>query len=861
MEKKKKLIRLSDAVRPQDYELTVFINPEEGIFSGRVQISIYVLEPITSLTLHSQDLEIGQARVESAQDSYWINTHLNPENTTITLDLPVEIGMGSMVLDLPFSGKINQQMKGLYLAHAKNQGTEERYAFTHFEPTDARRFFPCFDEPSFKATFRVTLTAPEHLTTLSNMPPTRETKGKGLKTVEFGTTPMMSTYLLALAVGRLVSKTRTIAGTHVSVWTIPKDIHLSDFAMEVTEGVLPLLNDYFDMPYPYPKLDLISVPDFAMGAMENWGAIFFRDSCLLIDKASSSTKAKRRVANVITHEIVHQWFGNLVTMAWWDDLWLNEAFATWLACKMVDQWSPQWRSWDEFQQEKAVPLELDALDNSRPIISEVESSAEIEAMFDPLTYEKGAAVLRMFEHFLGEEVFRAGIRSYMKRFQFQSTNADDLWEELERASNQPVRTLAKDWLTQPGYPMVTVKPIPNDQRAFEFQQQKFSSHGKENKPKGKWTIPLVLHYKDSTGIHKHRHLMQKEKTQQTLPGTGPVEWIYANGDEAGFLRVGLDKTLRKNLLSAARTSLSPSERVGFINHTWAVVFSNVSPIDDLMETLSAFKGDTTRVVVEMLSSYLETLSDRLIELENKEMMAPFTENLFNTIWEELGWEGKTDEDDEMRLVRNSTLWTLGYVARSQGLLKQIEPKLEEFHSNPSTLDPTLVDTLVRLGAKMGDEGRFTEYQSFFQKAQTPEERDRYLIALSDFPDPKLTDRLMEMTLSDTVRGQDLWRPYRYLFSNPVHQGDTWNFVKSHWKEIKEKTGPVGAHRMIQSTKALWREDWHKEVSSFFKQPANQIESAAKALDQTLEFIQLGIKFKATQQEPLIKWLKNFGASR
>jgi aminopeptidase N len=263
----------------------------------------------------------------------------------------------------------------------------------------------------------------------------------------------------------------------------------------------------------------------------------------------------------------------------------------------------------------------------------------------------------------------------------------------------------------------------------------------------------------------------------------------------------------------------------------------------------------------MLSSYLETLSDHLIEPENKEIMAPFAENLFNPIWEELGWEGKIDEDDELRLARNSALWTLGYVAGSQELLKQVEAKLEAFHSNPSSLDPTLADTLVRLGAKIGDKDRFNEYQSLFQKAKTPEERDRYLIALSDFPDPELAEQLMEMTLSDAVRGQDLWRPYRTLFSNPVHQETTWNFVKTHWKEMKEKTGPVGAQRIIQSTKALWREDWHNEVSSFFKQPVNQVESAAKALDQTLEFIQLGITFKATQQEQLIKWLKNCDPSR
>ncbi|HEX9758624.1 MAG TPA: M1 family metallopeptidase [Nitrospiria bacterium] len=857
MTKGKKMARLSNSVSPKEYQIKVSIHPEQGIFSGRVQILLHFNEPVRFITLHAQDLEIGQARIEFEKKDRFINPQLDPTNTTVRFDLPNEFTEKSGVLEIPFSGKINQQMKGLYQAKAKIEGTEEKYAFTHFEPTDARRFFPCFDEPGYKATFQVTATAPAHLAILSNMPAGKETIEKEMKTVEFETTPVMSTYLLALGVGRLVSKTQTIAGTQVSIWALEKDIHLSDFAMEVTEGVLPLLNEYFDMPYPYPKLDLISVPDFAMGAMENWGAIFFRDSCLLVDKASSSTKAKRRVANVITHEIVHQWFGNLVTMAWWDDLWLNEAFATWLACKIVDQWSPQWRSWEEFQQEKAVPLELDALDNSRAIISEVGSSAEIEAMFDPLTYEKGAAVLRMFEHYLKEEPFRAGIRSYMKRFQFQNTVADDLWKELEAASNQPVRTLAKDWLTQPGYPIVAVKPVSQKERTFQFHQKKFSAHGDAKIQKGFWSIPLVVHYKDSTGIHKHRFLMQEENIQQTLPGNGPVAWVYPNGEEAGFLRIQLEKNLWKNLLSSAQTSLNAAERVGLINHTWAVVSSNVSPIDDFMETLSAFKGDSTRVVVEMLSSYLEELTERFLEKETRPLMGRYVKNLINPVWEKLGWEGKKDEDDEVRLARNSVIWTLGYVVGPQELIKQIEDKLKKFHSNPSTLDPILVDTVVRLGARNGDEALFKEYQTRFKQAQTPEERDRYLIALSDFQAPELANRLMEMTLSDAVRGQDLWRPYRYLFPNPVHQEATWTFIKTHWQNIKEKTGPIGAHRIIQCTKALWREDWHKEVASFFKQPENQIESAVKVLDQTLEFIELGIKFKAAQQERLIKWLKNF----
>jgi puromycin-sensitive aminopeptidase len=756
---------------------------------------------------------------------------------------------------LTFAGSLNRQMKGLYEARAVVDGIEERYAFTQFEPTDARRCFPCFDEPGLKASFRVQVTAPAHLTVLSNMPALSETREGSSKTVRFAETPVMSTYLVAVAVGRLAPKRRTIAGTDVAVWALPTDLALADFALDVTAATLPLLNDYFGLAYPYPKLDLIAVPDFAMGAMENWGAIFFRDSRLLVDPARASTATQRVVANVIVHEIVHQWFGNLVTMQWWDDLWLNEAFATWLACKIVDQWRPEWRSWDEFQLEKHVPLALDALDSTRPIAAGADTPAEIEAMFDPLTYEKGASVLRMFEQFLGDDVFRNGIRAYMKEHQFANTVAADLWRALDAASGRPMGAVALDWLTQAGYPVVHVRAAGPDRRTLQLTQQRWSAHGGRRSAPGHWRIPVVIRYEDSQGVHAHHVLLDQDQASVTLPAQGEVAWVYGNGMESGFYRVTHEPELHAALLASGWTRLDAAERVGLLNHAWAAAESGAAPIDAFMDVLPACRGDGTRVLVEALAGYLDTLAERIVARAERPVFARAARDVVAPTWERLGWTGRATEDDEARLTRAAALWVMAAVAADPAVCREVNQRVDAYLANPSSVEPTLVSNVLRLGARLGGSARFDAYVSSLRGARTPEDRDRYLVALAEFSDRALIERLLAMLCTDDVRGQDAWKPFRSLLGNPEAQDVAWDFVKTRWSDLREKVGSVGASRIIQATRGLWRSTWRDEVAEFFMRPEHRVESAAKALDQTLEFIDVGVAFKAAQAEPLSRWLR------
>ncbi|MDE2510350.1 MAG: hypothetical protein KGL74_04450, partial [Elusimicrobia bacterium] len=432
--------RLPKGVTPRRYELKLSLEPEAGAFRGRAAIAVNVAAPTDRIVLHALDLVIGEARVAGRRlDPSRIVIDAKAETMTLLLDRP--LAKGPAAVEIVYEGRMNELMRGLFKARGRDGAKEEAWSFTHLEPTHARRVLPCFDEPQFKAPFALTLDVPAHLTPISNMPAVSEKTENGRRIVTFAETPKMSSYLLAVFAARLVSRSRKVGKTVISVWAPADQIGQADFALETAVHALKGLNSYFGLPYQLPKLDLAVSPDFASGAMENWGAILFRDASLLIDPKLSSGAARRRVAEVVTHEIVHQWFGNLVTMKWWNDLWLNEAFATWLAAKIVDQWKPAWKVWDDFDQGKRSPLSIDALPGTRPVRSDAATPAEIQAMFDPMSYQKGGALLRMMETYIGEAAFRKGVRAYIKRYQYKNAEAADLSRELEKASGKPVKKM------------------------------------------------------------------------------------------------------------------------------------------------------------------------------------------------------------------------------------------------------------------------------------------------------------------------------------------------------------------------------------------------------------------------------------
>jgi puromycin-sensitive aminopeptidase len=844
--------RLPLTVVPERYDLTLTVEPDQGRFSGAVVIQVRVREAVRSITLHALELEITEAAAEAHGIQYAAGVSADAASETITLALNQEMAVGPATLRLTFAGRLNQQMKGLYEAKA---GTE-RYAFTQFEATDARRAFPCFDEPGFKASFRITAVIPARLTALSNMEVESESVDAAArrKTVAFAETPPMSTYLAALAVAKLEGETVVIAGTRVAIYTTAGQLPLTGFARDIMKACLPGLNDYFGLRDPTSKLDLVGVPDFAMGAMENWGAIFFRENRLLVDLSNASVANLRAVANVITHEVVHQWFGNLVTMWWWDDLWLNESFATWLACKIVDDWKPEWRSWVEFVGEKQVPLGVDALAATRPVSSKVRTAAEVEEMFDALTYEKGASVLRMLEQFVGEEAFRQGIRDYIAAHRYGNAAAADLWEALAKATGQPVPVIAQDWFTKPGFPMVSVRTAGADFRTLHIEQARFHANPEAAAGSGTpWAIPLSLAFEDDGGVRRHRVLLTEPRLDVALPARGQVRWVYANAGEQGYYRTSYDPPLREALARSV-PRLLPEERFGLLDNAWALTRKGTLPIGDFMDLVLKFRGDETRIVVEGLAGYLGTLHDRVVAEPDRARFARFTADLLQPLADSLGWAARPQEGDDAKLVRAAVLWTLGSIARPASLAADVSEWLERYWTDQAALDPTLAGAVLRLGARLGGRNRFDRYGERYAAAATPEERDRYLAAFGDFADPLITPAVLALILSEGVRGQDIWKPMRGLLANPATQAETWAFVKANWAALRQKGGTVGAQRIIGGTRTLWRDDWLGDVEAFMTRPEHRVASAERTLAQALEFIRLGLAFRRLQQEKLSTWL-------
>ena len=844
--------RLPTSVVPERYDLTLTVEPDQGQFSGAVAIQVRVREAIRSVTLHALELEITEAAAEAHGIRYAADVSADAASETITLTLNQEMAAGPATLRLAFAGRLNQQMRGLYEAKA---GTE-RYAFTQFEATDARRAFPCFDEPGFKAAFRITAVIPAHLMALSNMEVESESVDAAArrKTVAFAETPPMSTYLAALAVAKLEGETVMIDGTRVAIYTTAGQFALTGFARDIMKACLPRLNDYFGLRYPTSKLDLVGVPDFAMGAMENWGAIFFRENRLLVDLSNASVSNLRAVANVITHEVVHQWFGNLVTMWWWDDLWLNESFATWLACKIVDDWKPEWRSWVEFVGEKQIPLGVDALAATRPVSSKVRTAAEVEEMFDALTYEKGASVLRMLEQFVGEEAFRQGIRDYIAAHRYGNAAAADLWEALAKTTGQPVPMIAQAWFTKPGFPMVTLRTTGADFRILQIHQARFHANPEATAVSGTpWAIPLSLAFEDDEGVRRHRVLMTEPRLEVTLPARGQVRWVYANAGEQGYYRTSYAPPLREALARSV-PRLLPEERFGLLDNAWALTQKGTLPIGEFMDLVVRVRGDETRIVVEGLAGFLGTLHARVVAEPDRAPFARFTADLLQPLADSLGWAARPQEGDDAKLVRAAVLWTLGSIARPASLATDVTGWLERYWADPAALDPTLAGAVLRLGARLGDRNRFDRYGERYAAAATPEERDRYLVAFGDFADPLITPAILALILSEGVRGQDIWKPMRGLLANPATQAETWAFVKANWAAIRQKGGTVGAQRIIGGTRTLWRDEWLGDVEAFMTRPEHRVASAERTLAQALEFIRLGLAFRRLQQEKLSTWL-------
>ncbi|MEZ0310589.1 MAG: M1 family metallopeptidase [Myxococcota bacterium] len=864
--------RLSKDITPRAYAIHLFATPKKMTFSGTVRISLKSRVASEVVELHARDLTVGDVVAIVGKKKIKGKAKLRKDRETVELRFPKELPKGAFEITTSFKGKLNPSMHGLYLA----KDGDERAIVSQCEATDARGIFPCFDEPEHKATFQWTVTTDAGLTVITNGVPKGVKKvrvsGKPAETHAFGATRIISSYLVAVTIGKLeASKKRIVAKIPCRAWAGPGKGKLTDFAQDVTAQVLPWYEKYFGQKYNYQKLDQVAVPGFDAGAMENVGAIFYRQNLLLMQPGATSWTSQKRIAEVIAHELAHQWFGNLVTMKWWDDLWLNEAFATWIAYKAVDVWQPTWRMWDDYLESKESALAADALVNTHPVYTPVKTPAEATELFDVITYEKGCAVLRMCEAYLGDAVFQKGIKAYQTEFKNKNAAGADLWRCLADASGEPVGELMRSWVEQEGFPLVTVSAAPGmadsgGKTTLTLKQRRFfSDAGMMKKGTAQvWTIPIVIRYSGPNGIQTHRHLMRN--TEETVDLPAGVRWVHANASAGGFYRVQMDALMRARLLTAV-ADLAPSERMTLIEDQWALVRNGESDVGAFLDVLSAFRGDNDHIVTRSMTKALSSIHSYLVGPAEEARFAELVRWFFSPQLESLGMETRHGEPEAQGVRRASIVYALGELGRDPKVLAEAARLVAREMEDPTAVDPNLAGTLVALGAVKGDNALLDSYVRVYlarkEARSTPDLQARYLGALSAFEDKKANARVLAMCLDETVPQEQLRVVIAPMLSRKATQRGAWEFLKKHWSAIGPRVGSMGVARLVESTGSL-PADLEEDVDAFFTK--HPVEEAKRALQKALEAMRLKAELSTREANGLRAWLlrdftKHEGAAR
>ncbi len=852
-----KNFRLPLTVRPSSYRAELFVDLPQTRFEGEMQIDLRLDAATDRLHLHAVELELVHAELRpsaSAAPVRPVTTTPDAESETITLAFAAPLPAGEATLTVKWRGRFSPGLRGLYRAGG--------IAVTQFEAADARRLFPCFDEPAFKARWALSLRdVPAGLTAISNGPVIAdEPDGRGGRRIRFAETPPLSSYLVALVLGELTGSPPAHAGTiPVRTWSVPDKAHLGGFAQEIACAVLPRLEGYFGLPYEYGKVDQIGVPDFEAGAMENAGAVTYREVLLLLDPATAPLAVQKRAAEVITHELAHQWFGNLVTMVWWDDLWLNEAFATWMAYKTVDAWRPGWRLWRDFEVGKGAALALDSLRSAHAIRTEVDNAEQAGESFDAITYEKGGAVLRMVEGYLGEERFRDGIRLYMQRHRQANATADDLWGALAEASGEPVGALADSWIRQVGHPLVSVR-LEGDGTLALAQRRFFSDpEAREEGEPTRWLVPIAIRFRDAEGVKTHRVLLRDAEARVALPARGPLAWCFVNAEGRGFYRTAYDPALLAKLRGALG-ELGAEERLGLVSDQWALVRAKVAPVGDFLDLAASLGDEPDHAVLDEVVGRLAAIEQRHLADDDRPRFQALVGSLFGPAARALGWAPAPGEDDERRLRRAAVLRALALLGRVPAAVDEAV-RLYETQVPAGGLprvDPNLLDVVVTAAARTADAARFGELRRRAATETDPATKRRYLHALARAEAPAIVPDAIALALSDDVPMQDFVSYLGGLLGNRETREAAFRLVTERWDEVHRKANsPMLLRRLVEALGALPERRHLEAVERFLAQ--HPIEPARQATAQTLERMRADAALRERIMPEISGWLRARGA--
>jgi aminopeptidase N len=784
--------KLPKEVAPKSYDIRLTPDLEKLTFTGSETVILEVRKPVKSITLNVNAVTIGSAKLTSAKGAAALTATIaiNAQEQTATLTFANEIAAGTHTLTLDFAGKINQGGQGLFFADYREEASaaaKKRMLGTQMEAVDARRVFPCWDEPSFRAKFRLTATVPATFSAISNMPVERETKAGDSKEVRFAETPPMPTYLMVFCAGEFDSIFAEAGGVKIGVITTKGKGETGRYALESAVKILNYFNEYFGEKYPLPKLDLVAVPGGFGGAMENWGAITFYESALLYDPKNSSEETKEGIFRIIAHEVAHQWFGDLVTMAWWDNLWLNEGFASWMGTKCTDHFNPQWQVWLRANAAKQRAMATDALSATHPIQQPVKTETEADSAFDEITYQKGQSFLRMLETYLGEEDFRSGIRAYITAHKFSNSTTADLWNALAKSSQKPVGEIARSWTEQPGFPLVSVT---SKETTLIATQERFTVHQK-SAPQFEWKIPIATIEVKPNGTDRGSMFLLEQKSAP-IPNLGPAQNVKLNAGGVGNYRVSYEPA-RFEKLVAAITDLNEADKVNLVSDTWALVLAERSPMRDYFRLVEAVRTDGNLALWEQIAGALGFIDDLHWKHADRPAFQAYARSILKPVFERVGWEPKPGEEVATGLLRVQLIEKLGDLG-DEAVVKEARERFQKFIVDPKTLAPDIRAAVIGVVGRYADAKTWETLHQLGLKTKSIEEKGNFYRAMAMALDAELAKKTLALSLGDELPASRATRLVRDVSISAEQPELAWEFAQEHQKELDAKLDALGRIR-------------------------------------------------------------------
>lgn len=848
-------------VKPQHYKLTLEPLFDTFKFNGEVLIDLDVLEKSSFITLHTLELELLEYHVIDNNETLKpIEVVTNDDKQTTTFKFNKEFQNDKVQLYIKFIGELNDKMAGFYRSTYEQDGKTKYLATTQMEPTDCRRAFPSFDEPNLKAKFTISLVGDKHLTFLSNMDvKNEEDQNDGKKIVHFNTTPYMSTYLVAFIVGELnyIESEYKFRDVPIRVYTTPGYETDAKYSCELAAKALEYYETQFDIPYPLPKMDMVGIHDFSAGAMENWGLITYRMVDLLFDEKNSNLSTKLRVSEVVAHELAHQWFGNICTMDFWDSLWLNESFATFMSWKCCDHFYPDWKVWENFVGDSLQSaLSLDGLRSSHPIEVPVKRADEINQIFDAISYEKGSSILKMLANWLGDETFIKGVSHYLKKHSYGNAKTNALWESLSFVSGQDVASIMNVWTNKVGYPLISVDESKDK---ISIKQHRFLTTGDVKEEDDQTIYPVFLNLK--TGKDSINDTIFQERETDLTSIIGDSKFFKVNGDSNGVYRVNYDDERWVKFGSQAEY-LSVEDRIGLVSDVGALSVSGYTKTSNLLSLVIKWKSSEESYFVwdEILTRIYNIKSAWIFEDEKiKESLKKLLNDLVKEKCYEIGWEFKsTDSFLDQRL--KAILFAACAESGDEGTIKFIKEAFHKYiNGDKEAINPNLKACIFNATAAVGGEEEFNELIKIYKNPQSMDEKIIALRSLGKFTNTEILNKVLKFLLDGTIRLQDMYIPMQGMRSSKIGIETLFSWLTENWNELFKLLPPglsmLGSVVQV-STTGFTKMEQYEKVENFFK--TKETKGFDKGLAQSLEIIKSKAYWIDRDGEDVSKWLANNG---